>query len=171
MNSKIKAMCECDAPYPEIRVECKNPSYARLLSLAYAGPDSELTAVLLYVYGRNMAKGKSPQVLSDVFRHVAAVEMRHIQMLGELIVLLGGEPRFSGPNRRVGVNTAMLGYACEPCQMIKNAVAGEENAIRLYNDLIRNIGDKCVRDVLKRIIMDEEQHLKLFRELLCGGLE
>lgn len=165
MNSKIKSLCECDAPYPEIRAERKNAHYARLLSLAYAGQDSELTAILLYSYGHQVMRGKCPEMLSGVLSAVSVVEMRHLDMLGELIVLLGGDPRFCGPNPRVGINTAMLGYACEPAQILRNAIAGEEAAIRLYGDLIKNINDGCVRAVLKRIVMDEEQHLKIFKEM------
>lgn len=165
MNLKMKSLCECDAPYPEIRVERKNAHYARLLSLAYAGQDSELTAILLYSYGHQVSRGKSPEMLSGVLSHIAMAEMHHLEMLGELIFLLGGDPRFCGPNPRVGINTAMLGYASEPAQILRNAIAGEEAAIRLYNDLIKNINDSCVRAVLKRIIMDEEQHLKVFKEM------
>lgn len=39
-----------DLPYPEARVEEKNPYYADLLSQDYAGRTSELTAVMLYSY-------------------------------------------------------------------------------------------------------------------------
>lgn len=165
MNSKIKSVCECEYPYPEIRVERKNAHYARLISLAYAGQDSELTSVLLYSYGRHVSRGKKPSALSEVLGYTAMVEMRHMEMLGELIVLLGGDPRFCGPNPRVGINTAMLGYAAEPAQILRNAISGEEAAIRLYGELIKNINDGCVRAVLKRIIMDEEQHLKVFMEM------
>ena len=165
MNSKIKMLCEANLPYPEIRVERRNPNYARLLSLAYAGQDSELTAVLLYSYGRQVTRGRKPEMLSETLHHVSAVEMRHLDMLGELITLLGGDPRFAGPRGRVGINTAMLGYACETAQIIRNALAGEEAAVRLYRELIRNICDKYVREVLERIILDEEEHIKIFREM------
>ena len=164
MNLKIKSLCECDAPYPEIRVERQNVHYANLISLAYAGQDSELTSVLLYSYGHQVMRGKSPEMLSGMLSHIAMMEMRHLEMLGELIVLLGGDPRFCGP-RRMGINTAMLGYASEPARILRGAISGEEAAIRLYGDLIKNINDGYVRAVLKRIIMDEEQHLKIFKEM------
>ena len=165
MNSKIKSLCEANLPYPEIRVERRNPNYARLLSLAYAGQDSELTAILLYSYGHQVSRGKSPEMLSEALQHISVVEMHHLNILGELITLLGGDPRFCGPNMRVGINTAMLGYACEPARILRNALAGEEAAVRLYKELIRNICDKYVREILERIILDEESHIKIFREM------
>lgn len=168
MNPRIKTLCELDIPYPEVRVERKNPNYARLLSLAYAGPDSELTTILLYVYGHHTARGKNPDALCDTLKYISMIEMRHLDMLGELILLLGGDPRFCGPNGRMGINTAMLGYSADPCKIMRNAIAGEENAVRLYRDLIRAIDDRCVRDVLRRIVMDEEHHIKIFKEMCAG---
>ncbi len=166
MNFKMKSVCECDMPYPEIRVERKNPNYARMLSLAYAGPDSELTAILAYLYGNKVCAGKAPSALSDMLRCIAMVEMRHLDMLGELITLLGGDPRFSsGPRGRVGINTAMLNYQTDTAMVLRNAIASEEGAVRLYNELIRAIDDRYIREVLKRIIKDEEHHIKLFREM------
>ena len=166
MNSKIKSLCEANLPYPEIRVERRNPNCARLLSLAYAGQDSELTSILLYVYGHQVARGRKPEMLSEALRHIAAVEMRHLNILGELITLLGSDPRFSAdPRGRVGINTAMLGYASDPAQIIRNALAGENASVRLYNELIRAIDDRYIREILKRIIKDEEHHVKLFREM------
>ncbi|MBQ9745680.1 MAG: manganese catalase family protein [Clostridia bacterium] len=165
MNSRIRTVCECASPYPELRVERQNAHYARLLSLAYAGQESELTTILSYIYGSKVCEGRAPDTLADTLRCISKVEMRHLDMLGELITLLGGDPRFCGPDARVGINTAMLAYRKEPAQVIRGAIAGEEGAIRLYGDLIRNINDECVRAVLRRIVMDEELHLKIFREM------
>ncbi len=163
----MKSICEYDAPYPEIRVERKNPHYARMLSLAYAGQDSELTTILAYIYGAKVCAGKTAGSLSDMLAYIANVEMRHLDMLGELIILLGGDPRFcSGPAGRMGINTAMLNYQTDTSLILKNAIASEEGAVRLYNDLIRAIDDRYIREVLKRIIKDEEHHIKLFREML-----
>ncbi len=167
MLSKMKSVCEYEAPYPEIRVERKNVHYARMLSLAYAGPDSELTTILLYVYGGKVCAGKSPDTLAAMLRYIANVEMRHMDMLGELITKLGGDPRFAtGPTGRMGINTAMLNYQTEPSAVLRNAIAGEEGAVRLYNELVRAIDDRYIREVLRRIIKDEEHHIKLFREML-----
>ena len=36
----------------------------------------------------------------------------------------------------------------------------------MYRDLIRRIDDSCIREMLRRIILDEEHHIKIFSELL-----
>ena len=165
MNPKTKVICNLPTPYPEVRVERQNQNYARMLSAAYAGQDGELPTILSYIYGSTDCTGSMPESLSYTLRCVAIAEMRHLSMLGELIFLLGGDPRFCGINKRVGINTAMLPYQVEPAHVIASAIAGEDKAIRLYRSLAQTIDDKYVREVLKRIIMDEEHHLKLFSEM------
>ena len=166
MNCKIKLLCESPEAYPEIRVERPNPYYARLLSAAYSGQESELAAILTYSYGALVSRGKCPKELYETLECISSVEMRHMEMLGKLIVLLGGDARYIMPNGRASINTAALPYACAPERIIRNSIAGEEGAIRLYRELIRNIGDECIRAVLRRIILDEEQHIKIFKEML-----
>ena len=165
MNCKIKLLCESPEAYPEIRVERQNPYYARLLFAAYAGQESELAAILTYSHGALVSRGKCPKELYETLECISAVEMRHMEMLGKLIVLLGGDARYILPNGRASINTAALPYACAPERIIRNSIAGEEGAIRLYRELIRSINDECVRAVLRRIILDEEQHIKIFKEM------
>ncbi len=164
MNPKTKSICNLQAPYPELRVERRNPGYAKMLSAAYAGQDGELSAILSYLYGHIVSQGKN-DILSDTLECVAMIEMHHLSILGELIFLLGGDPRYINYVKRTGFNTAMLPYHMEPARIIANAVAGEDKAIKFYESLSRSIDDKYVREVLKRIIMDEEHHLKLFSEM------
>ena len=165
MNFNTRSVCTLSLAYPELRVERQNPKYASLLSLAYAGQDGELSAILNYTYGSLVCADAYPEMLSDTLRCVSNVEMHHLQMLGKLIVMLGGDPRFCTQNKRMGINTAMLPYKTAPAQVLSQAISGEKKAIKLYEDLIFSIEDRYVRDVLSRIIKDEEHHLKIFTEM------
>lgn len=165
MNMNTRTICTLSVPYPELRVERQNQNYARLLSAAYAGGDGELTAILMYLYGETVSKGRTPNALSDTLACIAKTEMHHLSMLGELIFMLGGDPRYINMTKRVGMNTAMLPYQTDPARIIANAVSAEDRAIKLYESLYRAIDDKYIRAVIKRIIMDEEHHLKIFSEM------
>ena len=165
MNTNIRSVCTLPLPYPEIRVERQNPKYAALLSLAYAGQEGELTAILNYVYGSIVTEGARPDMLSEALRCISAVEMHHLRLLGELIRALGGDPRFCSQNKRMGINTAMLAYGRSPDEIIAEAISGERKAVKLYENLIRSIDDGYVREVLCRIIKDEEHHIKIFSEM------
>lgn len=166
MNQKTRVICTLPTPYPEIRVEAKNGNYARMLSLAYAGPDGELGTILSYIYGKTVSMDKKPDMLSDVLECVSITEMRHLEILAKLIYLLGEEPRFCGSNRRMFFNTSSLTYSDDPTRIIKNAMDGESRAIKLYKELSRVIDDAYIKKILERFVLDEEHHLKIFSELL-----
>ena len=58
--------------------------------------------------------------------------------------------------------------ADEPaCELLKK-IAAEKAAIAAYTNLIDRICDDDIRQILERIIKDEEHHIKLFTELLEG---
>ncbi len=87
-----------DLPYPPIRVSGKNPSYADLLSVDYCGAVSEMSAITQYINNENrLASQKCP--MAQALLGMAISEMIHLQKLGELIILLGGDIGFSARGR------------------------------------------------------------------------
>lgn len=167
MNPKTKSLCTLPMPYPEIRVEGENKNYAKMLSIAYAGADGELSAILNYIYSHIVTDGKKPYSLCDVFECIAVVEMRHFETLGKLIFLLGEDPKFySAMGRRSYFNTGTLSYANDVSQILKNSIAGEKKAVDFYRELSKVISDVYIKQILDRIILDEEHHIKIFSELL-----
>lgn len=157
--------CLLDIPYPEISVCGKNPHYAALLSEDYAGQTSELSAVTTYLFQHFICTN---EVISDSLQCIASVEMKHMGFLGELIAQFGGCPR-------IGVQTSCnirfwsgqyLNYETDPKSFIKRNIAGERAAIMNYRKRIDQICDRYVQAVLERIILDEEHHIKIFKELL-----
>lgn len=165
MSDRTKYLCVLPVPYPEVRVKAANKKYAALLSTAYAGAGGELSAVLGYVFGHIMTEDDAPRV-SETFSCLAITEMKHLEMLGKLIRLLGEEPRFydSASGRRF--DASRVTYAASQGDAVRLSLASEKAAVRHYRELIRRIDDEYVRDVLRRIILDEEHHVKLLTELL-----
>ena len=84
--------------------------------------------------------------------------MMHLQKLGELIVLLGGNIDFTAKHRN-GVRRMWTPEA---------NIEAEKAAIDQYLMHIRMIKDEGVNAVLKRIIKDEEYHIMLLRALAEG---
>ena len=80
-----------EPPLPPIRIERKNPEYARLLLADYAGKAGEFTASTQYIYQAFITHQSHPR-LSEDLEHISIAEMRHMERLGKLIVLLGGNP-------------------------------------------------------------------------------
>ena len=166
MNTRIKTLCTVPLPYPKPQVKEPNLSYARMLSVPYAGQSGELSAILQYQYGHLVCRNAKPALLTDVFAYIAEVEMHHLEILGALICDLGGAPRFQSSDGR-GVFSAMgLNYSTTPDRLLAAAEASEKNAIAVYQRLMKNIQDESVTEVIARIIKDEEHHAKIFRELI-----
>jgi bacterioferritin len=76
--------------------------------------------------------------------------MRHLDWLAETIVELGGKPSMKRGKMRMGGKSVP--------DWMKNDVLLEEDAITMYKEHIKAIGDRKIKRLLKRILSDEESH-------------
>ncbi len=157
-----------DLPYPAIQVRGKNLSYANLLSLDYCGAVSEMSAITQYINNENRLSCEKCPVAKTLLG-IAMAEMMHLQKLGELIVLLGGNINFVAKYRNGGAKMWTPEYLQIP-ENLKNMlladIESEKAAIAQYEAHIKMIKDDCVNAVLARIIRDEEYHIMLLRTML-----
>lgn len=161
-----------DEPYPEIRVMAQNQAYANLLLEDYAGRVSETTAIMQYVFHHmHMARIPGWEEVAEMEEKVSIVEMYHLEILGKLILLLGGNPRYWDCHQQFW-NASFVDYQdFDPCAQLRADIQAEQTAIQNYRMRIQEIQDPYIQAILERIIKDEEHHLKLFREALnrlCG---
>ena len=157
-----------DLPYPPIQVRCKNQSYAALLGVDYCGAVSELSAVAQYINNENrLFCEKCP--MARTLLGIAMAEMMHLQKLGELIFLLGGDVCFAARQRDGRERLWTPEYLDTPDNaksMLLADIEAEKGAISQYMAHIKRIDDDCVNAVLRRIIMDEEYHIMILQALL-----
>ena len=101
-------------------------------------------------------------------REIAVVEMHHLDLLSQVISLLGGDPTFSAVrnNRCIVWNGSMVNYCKNLPQMIRYNIRAEQEAIANYRRHIAFIKDRQIQALLERIIEDEEIHLAIFRQML-----
>ena len=95
--------------------------------------------------------------------------MMHLQKLGEMIVLLGGNVGFTAKYRNGSRKMWTPGYLTLPedtGNMIRANIEAEKAAIEQYAMHIKMIRDEDVDAVLERIIQDEEYHIMLLKALL-----
>lgn len=160
-----------DIPYPKVRVEEKNPYYADLLSEDYAGIKGELTAITQYSY-QHMEKFSSNIEFSKIMEEIAKAEMIHLELLGKTIKLLGKDPIYSTCEAFRGDcimwNSNFVNYSTDLKDMLKIDISSEEAAIKTYTLHKKLIGDKYIKEMLDRIIMDEKRHLEIFNCLYDG---
>lgn len=163
--SENKGSCTLNIPYPPVKTSGRSKRYAALLSGAFGGQVSEMTAITLYLYQHFIS---TDEKLADTLSCIARVEMRHLDILGELISEYGALPRIGAQAGR-GVrfwSGQYVSYETNPKVFLKKNIVAEEDAIYDYRRLIKQIDDENTMALLERIILDEEHHIKLFTELL-----
>ena len=79
-------------PFPEVKYVVKNPMYANLLYNDLSGELGELSPVTQYIY-EHMDIANFPEI-SDIMVKIAIQEMKHLNLVGELIKRLGKNPYF-----------------------------------------------------------------------------
>lgn len=157
-----------DLPYPPIQVRGKNQVYANLLSVDYCGSVSELSAITQYINNENRLSYEKCSMAKTLLG-IAIAEMMHLQKLGELIVLLGGNIDFTAKLNNGHQKVWTPEYLDIPesaRKMLLADIEAERGAINQYEMHISMIKDDCVNAVLSRIIMDEEYHIMLLRALI-----
>lgn len=152
-----------DLPYPEVIIDCKNIHYARLISGAYAGRGSEMTAITQYTF-HNFFTSEYPDV-ATALKYISIVEMDHLRMLGELIRRLGLIPKYISCETGGYWNGTYPDYHTQIACMLEADIQGEREAIAHYKRLISQIGSESINKLLRRIIMDEEKHIEVLTPL------
>lgn len=166
-NFRDVAPIMMDLPYPPLQVTEKNVAYANLLSLDYCGSVSELSAITQYINHENRLSCERCLIARTILG-IAMAEMIHLQMLGQLIFLLGGTIDFNARHRDGKVQmwtpqSLKLGENVK--QMLLADIEGERAAINQYRMHIRMIKDREIVAVLERIIKDEEYHIMMLQAL------
>lgn len=159
--------CVVNKMYPEIKVEAENKEYAYILLNDYAGEVSELSAITLYSY-QQFLQFKDEE-FAHIMEQISIAEMIHLKMLGQTIKLLGVNPIYKikdVDDNYVSWNSEYVSYDTNIVDMLKTNIEKEKEAILKYQSHIKLINDKYIKELLARIIEDEEKHLGCFNKLL-----
>ena len=158
------------SPYPETGGIAPSANTARLLtplSLDLASGSGEMTAVYQYAYQSILLQARHP-ALSETLMRIAIVEMHHMNLLGQMMVALGGSPRavsyFSG--RPTPWNGTMPCYTKEPRQMLQADLKAEQDSYHRYRLQAHRISEPRISAVLARLAEDEAVHIRLLEQLL-----
>ena len=160
--------CKVNKPYPKVQVLRPNIEYAKLLLEDYSGHISELSAITQYVY-QKFDKFNVDVEFKETLSSIAMVEMKHLELLGETIKLLGVVPKFIYNNNFNSLsywNGSFVDYTTNIKDMLLSDIKIEQSAIAKYNYDISMIDDEYIKMTLYRIIEDEKEHIKCFEYLL-----
>lgn len=150
-----------ELPYPEI--ECaENLSDGKLLMPSYGGAAGELTAITTYCFQRYVTRDRE---IADALAGIAKAEMHHHELLGNAIVKLGGYPVMGS---RTYWSGSFVNYTLDPKKFLRENITAEETAILNYERTVLALRTESVKMLLERIILDEELHIKIFKDLLSS---
>ena len=156
-------------PYPSIDNITPDPQAAQIISAAYAGCGSELSAICQYMYHDFIYNKLDMQEYADTMEGIAIAEMKHFDILGNLLVKLGVDPVLTAnpPKLCNWFNTSSLRYSTTPAKMLMDDIAGETAAVRGYEEMLACLKNEPVAAVIQRILLDEQEHIRVLGELLA----
>lgn len=155
---KFKAIEE----YPSLDGLHKSSADVRLLQDAFAGKASEFSAIAQYMYQHLISNGYDASV-AEVFSGISLVEMHHYELLGEAIAKMGGDPIVGG----VGGwwRGDYVYYSRSLREMLDRDIRDEEMAIRDYRRIAQLASQNTIKELVERIIADEELHILILSEV------
>ena len=167
MSNCFSCNAAVNLPYPPIQPERRNCKYAQEMLSNVGGSNSEMSAVSLYFYN-SVILDPDYAIFAKCFHDISIVEMHHLDMFADLAYKMGEDPRlWSKCDCQMTYWTpAYNKYPRKICDVIVNSIKAEEAAIQKYRKQSESIYDANIVSILKRIILDEERHIEIFRGMM-----
>ena len=128
-----------------------NPKVLKALNTQLA---DELTAINQYMVHSEMCDNWGYEKLHKAIEKRAVDEMHHAESLIARILFLEGSPTVSK------LNAVTIGQSVK--EMVASDNEAERGAVKTYNDAIQlavEVSDNGTRELLERILKDEEAHI------------
>lgn len=138
-------------------IQKASPKLTEMMNQAIA---VELQAIIQYQWHHVMVKGLNASQLSEVFEKTSMDEMRHAEKIAERLNYFDVSPTIKPNSISVGGS---------PTEMLKSDAKAEEEAIRLYKDIIKQAvteRDETTRLLFEEILSVEEGHHDTLTTLL-----
>lgn len=148
--------------YPELTDVQPNVRDVRTLKKLAYGRDSELTAVLTYLFQNYVTMNEE---LKNALEQVAIIEMRHLALLSNAIVVFGGDATLTDGMGNVWTGRN-VNYTTNPIKFLKNNISSEKEAVEIYMRSARETSNDSLSNLYKRIAEDEEIHSRVFQSYL-----
>lgn len=163
-----KPMIE-DLPYPDISNLKPDRKNACIIMPAYADAESELTAVLQYIFQSIVFSANGNERYAVTLEEIAIAEMKHLDLLGTALAEMGVAPVYSKrpPDMCDFYSACHVDYSTSPAAMLAADIAAETDAIRGYEQMLYKLTEPVLETLISRIILDERLHLKKFKEMYC----
>ena len=153
--------------YPPVQAERANPRYARAMLQNMAARDSETSCAAIFFYASIILGSGHPNFAEDL-RHIAAADLHHLDLFGQLAFQLGAEPRLwmPGRGRPIWWWPGYCRYSRDPRRLLRWAAAAKKHALQQYQRQCQWIRDPHITALLQRVSEDEQNHLETLGQML-----
>lgn len=160
-------------PYPSVKELTADPLSARIISSAYATSCGELNSVLQYIYQSFVFNHGGEEETAELLKSIAIAEMIHIDLLGNALINLGAQPiyTFNPPVAFNFYSAKFVAYSHRFAEMLEDDIIAERHAVAAYEKMIARLKNNALKELIARILRDEELHLSAFtqtRARYCG---
>ena len=153
-------------PYPAVPKLYPNKRYCNLIYDSLGGEKGELTAITQYSY--QFISLKSEEAISSILKEIAIEEMKHLEILGNIIINLGENPIYVSSKGKTWTADNVT-HNCENLkEIIYLNIKEEEEAILGYRNILRYTNNMYLRRIYERIILEETAHLEIFKTILSN---
>ncbi len=150
-------------PYPEIINAKEDRNTICVLKNLLSSRVGKLVAVLQYSYQSVVADDINNEI-SEILEEISIVEMMHMELLMNAIKAFGGLPKYEDCQGNY-FNANNIFYSMKLKDMLEINIAGESRAIEEYNNAIKKVNNESLKNLFKRIIEDEELHVKILKQI------
>ena len=150
--------------YPKLQNVLKNPVYAQKLYNDFSGNLSELSTILQYTYEHiNNDLGNT---ISNIILSISIVEMKHLNMIGKLIQMLGLPPYYIDGSLKPWDIDYIKYDTGSMKETLQYNIYLEREAIKGYKRAIMGTRNASIQRLFNRIILDERTHIDIFTRLI-----
>lgn len=160
--------------YPEITLTHLPQEILIILKRNYAGIKSEFTSLAQYMY-QHYIVWSNPKLnnLSESLEKIAIQEMKHHEIIAKMLVKCGIDPKNcvyidSNPNLCDYWKASNVSYEKTLIKMFESNMVLEQRTIEDYNNIIAKTDNENLKQIMLRILKDEQAHLEYFKVVLTA---
>lgn len=152
-----------DTPFPQIVDANKSSSTVQILkNLAYSRA-SEMTATTTYLHQDWELYPFYPQI-ANILEQVAITEMTHLDALSNAIVSFGGNADYFKDGTPWTAQYVAQGISLS--ETMQRNIDAENEAIYEYEKAIENVSNESLKELFRKIILDEKTHIVIFNAII-----
>lgn len=140
-----------------------NSYYLGLVQNLYAGSEGELASFLQTSYQFPLIKDSNEE-LYNLLKKISEQDKKHLEILSYLILSLGGSPKYFNAQNK-WFSTREIDYVQGTKQILSYDIELKEKIVLDYKSTIQKISAQELKDILQRVLADEENHLSKLKHI------